>query len=50
MSKWLWVAVGAGCMTAAMLWQPPFGRELMICGLVTLVVGGGIYFREPERR
>jgi hypothetical protein len=51
MGKWLWSAVGGGCMASAMLWQPPFGRELMVCGVVALVVAAGIYFRESlERR
>jgi hypothetical protein len=51
MSKWLWIAVGFACMASATLWQPHFGRELMVCGFVALVVAGGIYFREwVERR
>jgi hypothetical protein len=50
MTKWLWVAVGFACMAAATLWQPPFGRELMVCGLAAFVVAGGIYFRERVER
>jgi len=51
MSKWLWGAVGFACLASATLWQPPFGRELTVCGLVALVVAGGIYFlKRVERR
>jgi hypothetical protein len=50
MSKWLWSAVGFAAMVSATLWQPLFGRELMVCGLVALVVGGSIYFRERMER
>ena len=50
MSKWLWGVVGFACLASATLWQPPFGRELTVCGLVALVVAGGIYFREREER
>ena len=25
-------------MASATVWQPPFGRELMVCGLIALVV------------
>lgn len=50
MSRWLWLGVGFACMASATLWQPPFGRQLMVCGLVALVVAGAIYFRERMER
>jgi hypothetical protein len=50
MAKWLWSAVGSACLASAALWQPPFGRELMVCGLVALVVAGGSYVRERAER
>jgi hypothetical protein len=50
MSKWLWSAVGSVCIASATLWQPPFGRELTVCGLVALVVAAGIYVRERVER
>jgi hypothetical protein len=37
-------------MAAATLWQPAFGRELGVCGLVALIVAAGIYVREHEQR
>ena len=50
LSKWLWGVVGFACLASATLWQPPFGRELTVCGLVALVVAGGIYFLERVER
>jgi len=50
MGKWLWSAAGFACIASATLWQPPFYRELMACGLVALMVAGGSYFRERVER
>jgi len=46
MSKWFFMAAGCTCLASALLWQPPFDRELVVCGLVALIVAVGSYLRE----
>jgi hypothetical protein len=51
MSKWLLSAAACGAFASALLWQPPFNRELIVCGLVALIVAAGRYLRDLfERR
>jgi hypothetical protein len=35
---WLLSAVGCGLLLSALLWQPPFHRELALIALVLLIV------------
>ena len=46
MNKWLLGAVGGVCLVSAELWQPPFFRELVVCGLVVLMIAAGRYLLE----
>ena len=46
MNKWLLGAVGGVCLASAELWQPPFFRELVVCGLVVLMIAAGRYLLE----
>jgi len=38
-------AVGCGCVLSALLWQPPFARELVIIGVIALTVAAVNYLR-----
>jgi hypothetical protein len=46
MSKWLLSAAGGASMAAGLLWQPPFYRELVVCGLIAMMVAAGGFLKE----
>jgi hypothetical protein len=46
MNKWLLSAAGGASLASALLWQPPFYRELIVCGLVALIIAAGGYLQE----
>ena len=50
MNKWFFTTAGCACLAAAVLWQPVFDRELIVCGLVALIVAVGGYLRNPGDR
>jgi hypothetical protein len=35
---WLFSAVGCGLLLSAMIWEPPFQRELIVFGVVALML------------
>jgi hypothetical protein len=39
-------AVGCGCVLSALLWQPPFARPLIACGVIALTVAAVSYLRQ----
>jgi hypothetical protein len=46
MNKWLLSAAGGASLASALLWQPPFYRELAVCGLIALMVAVGGFLKE----
>jgi hypothetical protein len=43
-------AIGCACLLAAQLWQPPFARELNICGVIALTLAMVLYLRQAVQR
>ena len=49
-ASWLLSAVGCGLLLSAVLWQPPFQRELTVTGFVLLLLALGSFLKRLERR
>lgn len=43
-------AVGAASLIAAQLWHPRFGRELVVCGFIALLIAAIQLVREQVQR
>ena len=46
MTQWVFGTVGCAALAFALLWQPPFARELIVCGMVALMAAAGGYFQD----
>jgi hypothetical protein len=48
--SWLLSAVGCGLLLSALLWQPPFQRELTTCAVVALLLALGSFLKRLASR